>query len=55
MSEYTDAREAAATALLKKITEQVEAWNSPSHTRDLAEAYALVRGTFTGGPKVESK
>lgn len=55
MSEFTEARNDAATALLKRITEQVEAQDSPKTTRMLAEAYALVQGTFTGGPQVNVK
>ena len=51
MSAYTEAREEAATALLKKITEQVAESDSPKSIRALAEAFALVRGTLTGGPK----
>ncbi|MGO1884556.1 MAG: hypothetical protein ACTH3G_04230 [Citricoccus sp.] len=55
MSEYTDARTEAATALLRKITEQVESQDNPKSTRMLAEAYALVQGSFTGGPQVNVK
>lgn len=55
MSEYTEARNEAATALMQKITEQVEAQDSPKSTRMLAEAYALVQGTFSGGPQVNVK
>lgn len=55
MSEYTEAKTEAATALLQKITEQVQAQDSPKSTRMLAEAYALVQGTFTGGPQLNVK
>lgn len=55
MSEFTEARNEAATALLQKITEQVQAQDSPKSTRLLAEAYALVQGTFTGGPQLNVK
>lgn len=55
MSEYTEAKTEAATALLQKITEQVQAQDSPKSTRLLAEAYALVAGTFTGAPQVNVK
>lgn len=55
MSDFTEARTEAATALLKKITEQVASQDSPKTTRMLAEAYALVQGTYTGGPQVNVK
>lgn len=54
-TEYGKAKEAAGTALLKQIAERVEAYEDPRALRELAEAYALVSGTFTGGTKVNVK
>ncbi|MFC7402898.1 hypothetical protein [Citricoccus sp. GCM10030269] len=54
-TDYGKAKESAATALLKKIMEQLEDYDTPSDVRDLAESYALVAGSYTGGTKVHVK
>lgn len=48
--EVAGAQRAAKLALLRHITSTVEKYNTPSHLRDMAYAYALVVGAAVGKP-----
>lgn len=54
-SEGTQAKNDASTALYQAISAHLENDQSVANVRKLAEAFALVSGTYTGRTKVDVK